>query len=147
MSQLKLKNAATAKHSWAGWELCKLYSYTYEDSPHAARRIPLPEGAVGSILPFVGQLSLIAWTRKRKVWLKQHGTCRGPLNLGLGETKLGQDMMGCSFGIYLQWKECKHLEKKNLMRRTQIVWGEVIISEQIYTHTQFSKFAQFLAIL
>lgn len=70
MSQLKLKNVATAKHSRAGYELCKLYSYTYEDSPHAARRIPLPEGTVGSILPFVGQLSLIAWTGKKKTAMK-----------------------------------------------------------------------------
>lgn len=120
MSQLKLKNAATAKHSRAGYDLCKLYSYTYKDSPHAARRIPLPEGTVGSVLSFVGQLSLIAWTRSRKTVMKATGKCRGALRLGLGETKLGQDMIKSSLGVYLQWKECKH-SKKELTSCTRIV--------------------------
>lgn len=63
MSQLKLKNVATAKHSLAGMSCVNFNSYTYNDLPHTARGIPLSEGAVGSILPFVGQLSLVAWTR------------------------------------------------------------------------------------
>lgn len=63
MSQLKLKNVARAKHILAGMSCVNLNSYTYDDLPHTARGIPFSEGTVGTILPFVGQLSLIAWMR------------------------------------------------------------------------------------
>lgn len=59
MSQLKLKNVA--KHSLAGMS-CVNFN-TYNDLPHTAGGIPFSEGTVGSILPFVGQLSLVAWIR------------------------------------------------------------------------------------
>lgn len=63
MSQLKLKNVAMAKHRLAGMSCVNFNSYTYNDLPHTARGIPFTKGTVGSILPFVGQLSLIAWIR------------------------------------------------------------------------------------
>lgn len=63
MSQFKLKNVATAKHGLAGMSCLNLNRYTYDDLPHTARGIPFSEGTVGSILSFVGQLSLVAWMK------------------------------------------------------------------------------------
>lgn len=63
MSQFELKNVAAAKHSLAGMSCVNFNSYIYYDLPHTARGIPFSEGTVGSILPFVGQLSLVAWIR------------------------------------------------------------------------------------
>lgn len=60
MSQLKLKNVSTAKRSLAGMSCVNFKSYTYNDLPHTARGIPFSKRTVGSILPFVGQLSLVA---------------------------------------------------------------------------------------
>lgn len=66
MSQLELENVATATRSLDGRSCANVNNYTYDDLPHAARGIPFSKGTVGSILPFVCQLSLVAWIKEKK---------------------------------------------------------------------------------
>lgn len=89
MFQLNLKNVDTAKRSLDGMS-CVNFN-TYNDLPHAARGIPFSEGTVGSILPFVSQLSLVAWIRIR---------CRAGLSASIVGQKLSTLMFSnasCSF--------------------------------------------------
>lgn len=51
------------QRSSTGMSCVNVNSYIFDHLPHTARGIPLSEGTVGSILPFVGQLSLVAWMR------------------------------------------------------------------------------------
>lgn len=45
--------------------------------------------------------------------IKATGEVSGTARFGLRrETKLGQDMIGCWFGIYWQWKEGSNTRKK-----------------------------------
>lgn len=51
------------QRSFTGMSCVNVNSYAFDRLPHTARGIPLSEGTVGSILTFVGQLSLVAWMR------------------------------------------------------------------------------------
>lgn len=49
-------------------------------------------------------------------------------------------MIGCSFGVYLQWKECKHWKKEfnelhaNSLREGNYICAELRVDTHTHTH-------------